>query len=428
MPPRQVRYQAAPRPDYSAIHGRRAIYRTCPNVVKWMLRRCHLAKTTLKRIDQDKSTAVERTHNQHPHDVPSRRCQGSSLVIFRGTSTARITSRYPEDSSARETAETSWAYRAQQRKVGATVHDHSSKHVADVSVVTVVHDREEELRSLIQMLGKSETLPKELVVVHMNESPYTLNCESGLPFTIHHIDIHSASGKLPLARARNAGRAASSSSMLFFTNADCLLAADTIAGITAIVVDVGGIVVGSTHHTENTAGGTRCIDHLCCCATRDPSLPELGPDEVHRPLDAELFSCAAFACEASVFDEIGGFDESFVGYGAEDVDFAFAACAQDVAVRLTKFMTFHQRHRHLRTGMDEFEDIVRNAQQFRMKWGVWTLQPWLEQFRDAGLIDWSSSEPNLRIVRWPTVREVAETPGSLSDDPSKPNVTRSFSR
>ncbi|MBK2451753.1 glycosyltransferase family 2 protein, partial [Escherichia coli] len=109
---------------------------------------------------------------------------------------------------------------------------------------------------------------------------------------------------------------------------------------------------------------------------------------VRREDNAGLFWSLAFGIEKSRFSALGGFDEAFTGYGAEDTDFGFRVQASGIPLL---FMggagAFHQHHASADPPLGHFDDIVRNAQLFRDRWNFWPMEGWLRAFADRGLIE-----------------------------------------
>ncbi len=109
----------------------------------------------------------------------------------------------------------------------------------------------------------------------------------------------------------------------------------------------------------------------------------------------------------TTFQRLGGFDEAFTGYGAEDTDFGFTARAAGVELLfLGRPGAFHQHHGVVDPPLQHLADIVRNARIFRRKWEMWPMQGWLGRFRDMGLVSWT--ETSLDLLREPTAEELSD--------------------
>ena len=122
----------------------------------------------------------------------------------------------------------------------------------------------------------------------------------------------------------------------------------------------------------------------------------------------EEFWSLSFAVGREVFfGGIGGFDEGFLGYGAEDTDFAFTARERGVPLAwVDEARAFHQHHETYDPPLQHLEDIVSNARRFKEKWGVWPMEGWLSEFAAMGLVAWEQTGEKLSLLRRPTREEV----------------------
>jgi len=112
-----------------------------------------------------------------------------------------------------------------------------------------------------------------------------------------------------------------------------------------------------------------------------------APEHDHYGSDYDLFWSLSFGVTSALFDQVGGFDESFVGYGGEDTDFARSAEMIGVPLQwLRNGCAYHQWHPSSSPPTEHVESIVANARYFHRKWGEWPMRGWLDQFEDAGLI------------------------------------------
>ncbi|RSU45239.1 hypothetical protein DAH51_28105 [Sphingobium yanoikuyae] len=114
------------------------------------------------------------------------------------------------------------------------------------------------------------------------------------------------------------------------------------------------------------------------------SFPARG---VREERNAGLFWSLAFALRRSTFETLGGFDEGFSGYGAEDTDFGFrAAAAGHKLLFVGGAIACHQYHITYEPPVQHVADIVRNARHFHARWGRWPMEGWLADFERLGLV------------------------------------------
>lgn len=267
--------------------------------------------------------------------------------------------------------------------------------MSSASVITLTRNRDCHLQRLIAGLRCSGIPPFELIVVDMGDRPA---CLPDLPFPAYRLPF--ANEALPLAAARNKGARDAGGDHLLFLDVDCIPRQDLIA----LMIDA-----------------LRLQDALICAEVR-----YLGPNERHLILDEEMLNVAiphpirefplsglrpesnpglfwslTFGIRRDSFIGLGGFDEQFIGYGAEDTDFGLRAV--DAALPLL-FLggtgSFHQHHDVYSPPLQHVEDIVRNANRFHAKWGFWPMEGWLAEFEAMGLT--RSSQKELILVRKPT--------------------------
>ena len=132
------------------------------------------------------------------------------------------------------------------------------------------------------------------------------------------------------------------------------------------------------------------------------SFPAAG---TRQELNIGLFWSLAFAIRRQSFERIGGFDERFVGYGAEDTDFGFSAQRAGLPlIFVGGIPVFHQHHDGYDPPLQHFESIVLNAQLFHRKWHFWPMRGWLDAMAAIGLI--SFDDVQLRLLRMPELAEI----------------------
>lgn len=184
-----------------------------------------------------------------------------------------------------------------------------------------------------------------------------------------------------LAAARNEGAArASGAELLVFLDVDC------IPGPALL---------------DRYAAAARAAPHALLCgpvaylppgryapedAEPHPARPDPPDGELVRGGDHRLFWSLSFAVTAATWARIGGFDEGYAGYGAEDTDLGQRARAAGVELAwVGGAVAYHQHHGSQNPPVDHLHDIVRNATRFHSIWGWWPMEGWLEAFAERGL-------------------------------------------
>ncbi|MHA7154413.1 glycosyltransferase family 2 protein [Arthrobacter sp. TMN-50] len=281
--------------------------------------------------------------------------------------------------------------------------------VPDFSVLVLSANRDHHLANLVAGLNRSTLQPTELVVAYMGQ-PNPAPLASTIPQRIVHLPA-SATGTLNLAAARNAAAVAASTEALIFLDVDCIPASTLCETLLRDLVDAGGMVMAQPRYLS--AAGFP--EHDGDAGLMRASLPHharrsLAPADGEPPTPTdrfELFWSLGFAVTAGDFGRIGGFDETFTGYGGEDTDFSFTARDRGVNLSFSSATMFHQHHGVTRPPLQHFSDIIANSLVFYSKWGVWPMTGWLTAFADAGHIAWADDGHTIDVLRQPTTGEVA---------------------
>jgi len=268
-----------------------------------------------------------------------------------------------------------------------------------VSVLTLAKGRAEFLIRLIEGLRHSEVMPAELIVIDMDGDWVA----PAATFPIRVIPMGNSG--LPLAAARNAAAQAAVSESLFFLDVDCIPMPSVVGAIGHELAEMAALICVEVRYLAPGQSPDRLTEQsLWRIAQPHPvrAFPERGS---RRERNYGLFWSLAFAIRRSQFLTLGGFDEGFTGYGAEDTDFGFRAEAAGVPLMFHGGEgAVHQHHAVFDPPLQHFADIVRNARRFYGKWRIWPMMGWLEQFAGRGLIRLGAED--IEIKRQPTPAEV----------------------
>lgn len=267
-----------------------------------------------------------------------------------------------------------------------------------VAVATIVRGRQDHLRNLLRGLAVQQRPADQVVVAVMGgPDPSAVVAEVGLPTTL--VDASDERTPLPLARARNLARgAAMDADVLVLLDVDVIPHPRLVADYVALVTDQPGVWSGRVDYLP-------AMDRL---AEPDPDmLDALGtPHPARRPpptdtrLPApEMFWSLSFAADRGSWDRLGGFDERYVGYGAEDTDFGLRAHRAGVWLGWTRRARgWHQHHETQVPPRQHLGDIVANARTFRATWGRWPMEGWLRAFTEEGLVSWDPDGDLLELT------------------------------
>lgn len=270
-----------------------------------------------------------------------------------------------------------------------------------ISVLTLVKNREAHLRNLVEGLRRSTVAPAELVIVDMSDTPVALP-DADFPIKL----VRLATNGLPLAKARNLAAADASSQFLLFLDVDCIPGPGLISTMTDALKHRDALICAEILYlTEGDTDGGRWSDASLSAAGVPHPARRFPPSGLAAQPNFGLFWSLAFGVAASAFESIGGFDDAFTGYGAEDTDFAFRAREAGLDLLfLGGTCAYHQHHGVFDPPLQHFGDILRNARNFHKKWGVWPMTGWLYAFEHLGFITRDGDE--ITVIRYPTDEEV----------------------
>lgn len=194
-----------------------------------------------------------------------------------------------------------------------------------VSVVVAHYDQPAELARVLQALA-AQDYPRDLleIVVADDGSPG----EVVVPDDV--ILVRQSDHGFRLAAVRNLGVRASSGEVLCFLDADTAPEPGYVRALTRLPALLPeAVTVGRRRHADFTGVAT---DVPVTVAAAGRELPEPGwlTEEYRRSRDLRdaddrsyrFVIGAVIACSRRLFDEVGGFDESFTGYGGEDWEWA----------------------------------------------------------------------------------------------------------
>ncbi len=274
-----------------------------------------------------------------------------------------------------------------------------------VSVLTLVRNRATHLHKLVDGLARSDRLPDELVVVDMSDEPVAIGTQS---FAVR-IDRFATTG-LPLAAARNRAAALARHDRLVFLDVDCIPMSACIRLLSDALADQDALLCADVRYLGPgavTTGWTE--DDLLARGLAHPvrDFPTRGIRQEHDP---GLFWSLAFAIRRQRFETLGGFDESFVGYGGEDTDFGYRAARDGLPLLFVGgAIGCHQYHDSHDPPVQHVADIVRNARIFHARWGRWPMEGWLDAFAEMGLVGRADDGLTLRRLPSPKEREATRS-------------------
>lgn len=272
-----------------------------------------------------------------------------------------------------------------------------------LSVLTMVRNREAHLIQLVEGLRRSVCQPNELIVVDMSDTPIEVPA-AGFPIRIGRMETDG----LPLAAARNRAAAMASGDQLLFLDVDCIAMRDCLGRLSETLDRHDALLCADVRYLgPDDARESWDETALLAAGAAHPvrCFPLTG---VREERHAGLFWSLAFAIRRLRFEALGGFDEAFTGYGAEDTDFGYRAREMRLPLLFVGgAIACHQYHDSYDPPVQHLDDVVANARRFHARWHEWPMHGWLDQFTQMGLVEWLAGVPVVR--RQPTAAERAAT-------------------
>ena len=268
--------------------------------------------------------------------------------------------------------------------------------IVTVTIVTVAKDRREHLERQFAGIDAQTRPPDEHVIIDLGGPPIGERPRT----TVIGWDVDGRA--LPVGEARNRGAAIADSNVLIFLDVDCVPTPSLVADYVDLVGEHPGIVCGPVGYLPALAPdaffdgeGRLAATSLRAGSSYQPGRPRPG-EQTRRSDRYELFWSLSFAVHRSTWNDLGGFDNAFDGYGGEDTDLAWTARSGGIELFFTgRAEAFHQHHAISSPPVEHLHDIVRNATVFHHKWGQWPMAGWLAEFNDLGLIDWTPTSSHI---------------------------------
>ena len=261
-----------------------------------------------------------------------------------------------------------------------------------LAVVTIAHGRHEHLLAQVEHLARSARRPDRHVVVAMADDEIAPLLSGARGTDV--VTLQADPASLPLAAARNIGAAAAlddGADALVFLDVDCLPGPRLVERYEQVAtgpIDPAPVVWGGpVHYLPPLAVGKSSYTARDLADSRPhPARPMPADDAIVDEPRLELFWSLSFALRAPTWKLLGGFCEEYVGYGAEDTD--FARVLGGAGGRLTWVggaTAYHQHHPTSTPPVQHVASIVRNANVFHDRWGDYPMLGWLREFEVRGL-------------------------------------------
>ncbi|MDQ3737873.1 MAG: glycosyltransferase [Actinomycetota bacterium] len=264
-----------------------------------------------------------------------------------------------------------------------------------IGVVVIVAGRLDHLRRTLGGLARQTRPPDDVVVVNMDGNGDVTDAVKRGPVCARTVLLGAGPAKLPLGAARNAGAGALATRRLVFLDVDCIPSAGLVDDYSQLL---------DRHPHALACGDVRYLRRRWEVEADEADDRSLGlwsaPHPARPPVTGgirlddhhELFWSLNFAVGRARWDQFGGFDEGFVGYGGEDTDLALRARSLGAPMAWPPGATaFHQWHPPTRHDPARLDEIVRNAHHFHRRWGTWPMVGWLRELAAAGTLTFDES-------------------------------------
>ncbi|SDF08186.1 Glycosyltransferase, GT2 family [Pricia antarctica] len=272
------------------------------------------------------------------------------------------------------------------------------------SVIITHYEREGNLKNTLKGLNRQSVLPTEVIVIEMGQG---LHLENNFEFPLKIVNFERFWEFMPLAAARNLGAEHSSTEHLVFLDVDCIPSDNFCQKIVAASASRNALAMGSPRYILHNNPMGFCVKELRENSIFHPSRPEVNG--IVKEECYELFWSLCFSLSRELFERIGGFDDRFEGYGAEDTDFALEVKKAGIPFYLTDAEVYHQQHPIYVPPLNHLEPIIKNSNLFFAKWGYWPMVDCLQDFSDMGYIQWQGNKDTpITLKRKPTTQDIRE--------------------
>lgn len=280
-----------------------------------------------------------------------------------------------------------------------------------ISVIIIFHRRHNHLINVLKALESGREVPEEVILVEMDAVKLEL---PQFNLDINHCLITDFDpSSLPISKARNTGAKRAKFEILAFLDVDCIPSYDYISGIRSSKILPNAIYMAYPEYLTKSVENAQNFQFIKNAIKHPHRSDYKGTIETK---DYGSFWSLCFFINAALFFEIGGFDENYSGYGAEDTDFAFKCKERNIPFYLTSDKVYHQPHSFMRPPINSFKSIVNNSNYFYSRWSIWPMTNHLEKFVKLGYIIWNSHQTvPITITKHPEGSELQKY--LVSDEP-----------
>ena len=209
------------------------------------------------------------------------------------------------------------------------------------------------------------------------------------------VPVHVSPGRdgMRVGAARNAAAEvalAADVDLLVFLDVDCLPGPELLDRyVDASLSHPDGLLCGPVTYLESMQRPSS-PDELEAATRPHPVRPNppTGIVETAASTEYDLFWSLSFAVTPATWARLGGFDERYEGYGAEDTDLGRRARSLGIPLHWVGGAdAYHQWHPAGSPPWRHLDDILRNGALFAEHWGEWPMGGWIDEFVAAGAVE-----------------------------------------
>jgi hypothetical protein len=254
-----------------------------------------------------------------------------------------------------------------------------------VGLATIQHGRRRQLDLQAQAVAQVAGVARYLVV-SMDDAPAPTGAE------LLRVPVADPD-RLPLAAARNrAITALADCDLVVLLDVDCLPHPAIIEAFVAAAHEVTparAVMFGPVGWLTDPVSPDQ-LDYTLSDAVGMPVKRDFPRSGLAREPRPELFWSLAFAVAPSAHRAVGGFDERYAGWGAEDTDYGRRAHRRGLELwKVAGAWAFHQPHPPAYRTPAQIAAVVENARRFHATWGDWPMPDVLGRLASAQAISWS---------------------------------------
>ena len=273
------------------------------------------------------------------------------------------------------------------------------------SVVITHFQREKNLLNTLEGLNRQSEPPFEVIVVEMGTG---IVIEEVFQYKLRIVNLPMVWDQMPLAAARNYGAETCATGQLIFLDVDCIPATDFCKKIVGLSFNKKALVMGTPRYMLHNNISDGFIDNLEIESVSHPARPNVKNWREENCY--EMFWSLCFGLPVETYLHIGGFDENYKGYGAEDTDFALETKHAGVPFYLSDAKVYHQQHPVYVPPLNHMRSIIGNCNLFFSKWGYWPMGSCLREFADLGFIEWNPEQDvPVSVLKNPSKSEIMNT-------------------